>query len=58
MALPISLSIHGAIAYREEQHFKMFIALLRTDSKFVHSAIANTCTYIEDKKPLYRSVSK
>jgi hypothetical protein len=52
------MSIHSAIAYKEEQHSKMFIALLRTDSKFVHSAIANSCTYIGDKKPLYRSVSK
>ncbi len=35
----------SAIAYREEQHsgLKMFMALLCADSKFVHSAIANSC---------------
>jgi hypothetical protein len=43
--LPISWSFHGAVAYREKQHFncKNFSAPLATDTKFVHNAAANSC---------------
>jgi hypothetical protein len=39
-----SCQYHGA--HREKQHFgfEMFIAPMETDSNFVHSAIANSCT--------------
>jgi hypothetical protein len=52
--LQISRSVHCALAYREKQHsgFEMAIAILEKDSKFVHSAVANNCTYVVDKRPL------
>jgi hypothetical protein len=55
MQLPTSQSVryaianiasgHSTFAYSEKQHsgLKMFIALLQTDSKFFHSAVANSC---------------
>jgi hypothetical protein len=49
--LPISRRAHSTEAYREKQHSnsKNFSAPLAIDSHFVHSAVANSCLYVNKR---------
>jgi hypothetical protein len=51
--LPISRRAHSTVAYRKKQlsNSKNFSAPLAIDSQFVHSAVANSCLFV-NKRPL------
>ncbi len=40
---PGSATLVESYSYRDVSYLKMYIAPLETDSKFVHSAVANSC---------------